>query len=283
VGHDYFRALGLEVLRGRDFTAAEEQDPQGPRVVLVDEPLAKRLWPGQDPLGQTLQIDLGEGRGVEVAEVVGLVPGVRHQLLDPAPDPHVYVAVGSHYQANLTLHVRASGRGREAEAALLQALRREVQALDTSLPVVELRTLRAHRDASLLLWAAQTGARLFTVFGALALFLAVVGVYGVKSYLVAQRTREFGIRMALGASPRDVRRLVLGEGLRLLGVGLGAGLLLSAAVARALSGMLYEVSAADPATFTVAPLLLGLATLLACELPARRATRVPPMTALRHE
>ena len=119
--------------------------------------------------------------------------------------------------------------------------------------------------------------------GLLALFLAVVGVYGVKSYLVAQRTREFGIRMALGASPRDVRRLVFGEGVRLLCVGLVIGLVLSALVAKALAGMLYEVSAIDPATFTLAPLLLALATLVACELPARRATRVAPITALRHE
>ena len=215
--------------------------------------------------------------------MVGVVPGIRHDLFDKAPGPHVYVPVGSHYQANLNLHVRATAKGREAEAALIQALRREVQAVDPGLPVVELRTLRAHRDASVMLWAARTGARLFTGFGFLALFLAVVGVYGVKSYLVAQRTREFGIRMALGASPGDVRRLVLGEGLRLLGIGLGVGLLLSALVARALAGMLYEVNAADPATFTVAPALLGLATLLACELPARRATRVAPMTALRHE
>jgi len=110
-----------------------------------------------------------------------------------------------------------------------------------------------------------------------------VGVYGVRSYLVTQRTREFGIRMALGAAPRDVRRLVLGEGLRLLAGGLGVGLVLAALVARGLSSMLYEVSATDPVSFTVAPLLLGLATLLACELPARRATRVAPMAALRHE
>jgi hypothetical protein len=248
----------------------------------VDEPFARRLWPGQDPLGQMVQIGRDEG-GAEVAEVVGIVPGLRHQMFDREAGPHVYVPVGSHYQANLNLHVRATSPGREAEAALIQALRREIRVVDPGLPVVELRTLRAHRDASLILWAVRTAARLFTAFGLLALFLAVVGVYGVRSYLVTQRTREFGIRMALGAAPRDVRRLVLGEGLRLLAVGLGLGVVLALVVARALSSMLYEVSATDPVSFTVAPLVLGLATLLACELPARRATRVAPMAALRHE
>lgn len=280
-GADYFRALGLTVLRGRDFTPAEEQSRTGPRVALVNEPLARRLWPEADALGQTIQIR-GDS-GVEALEVVGIVPGLRHEMFDRVAGPQVYVPVGSHYQSNLNLHVRAASGSREAEAGLLQTLRGEVRAVDPTLPVVELRTLRAHRDASIVLWAVRTVAQLFTAFGLLALFLAVVGVYGVKSYLVAQRTREFGIRMALGASPGDVRRLVLNEGLRLLAVGLGSGLVLSGLVAKALSGMLYEVSAADPATFALAPLLLGLATLLACELPARRATRVAPMTALRHE
>ena len=280
-GTDYFRALGLEVLRGRDFTPGEEQARTDLHVALVNEPLARRLWPAADAVGQTLQIR-GHS-GVEAVEVVGIVPGLRHQMFDPVAVPQVYVPVGSHYQANLNLHVRAVGGSREAEAGLLQTLRGEVRAVDPALPVVELRTLRAHRDASIVLWAVRTASRLFTVFGLLALFLAVVGVYGVKSYLVAQRTREFGIRMALGASPGDVRRLVFGEGLRLLAVGLAIGLVLSALVAKALAGMLYEVSAVDPATFTVAPLLLALATLVACELPARRATRVLPITALRHE
>jgi predicted permease len=283
VGRDYFQTLGLEIRRGRDFTPAEEQAVEGARVAIVNEPLARRLWPAEDPLGQTIQIGRSHDDRAEAYEVVGVVPGVRHDMFDKTPGLQVYVPVGSHYQANLSLHVRASDRTREGEAALLDALRRELRAVDPTLPVVELRTLRAHRDASMTLWMVQTVARLFTSFGLLALLLAVVGVYGVKSYLVARRTREFGIRMALGASPREVRRLVLGEGARLLGLGLGLGLLLSALVARVLSGMLYEVSAADPATFTLAPVLLGLATLLACELPARRATRVMPMTALRHE
>lgn len=280
-GTGYFRALGLDVLRGRDFTPAEEQARTEAHVALVNEPLARRLWPTGDALGQTLQV--GGESGVEALLVVGVVPGLRHAMFDRVPGPQVYVPVGSHYQPNLNLHVRARGGSREAEAGLLRALRSEVRAVDPTLPVVELRTMRAHRDASIILWAVQTASRLFTVFGVLALFLAVVGVYGVRSYLVARRTREFGIRMALGASPRDVRRLVLGEGVRLLCAGLFIGLLLSALVAKALSGLLYEVSAVDPATFTLAPLLLALATLAACELPARRATRVAPVTALRHE
>ena len=280
-GTGYFRALGLAVLRGRDFTPAEEQARTDTHVALVNEPLARRLWPTADALGQTLQVR-GES-GVEALLVVGIVPGLRHQMFDAVAGPQVYVPVGSHYQPNLNLHVRAVGGSREAEAGLLATLRGEVRAVDPTLPVVELRTLRAHRDASVVLWAVRTASRLFTVMGLLALFLAVVGVYGVKSYLVAQRTREFGIRMALGASPRDVRRLVFGEGVRLLCVGLVIGLVLSALVAKALAGMLYEVSAIDPATFTLAPLLLALATLVACELPARRATRVRPITALRHE
>jgi predicted permease len=282
VGADHFRALGLEVLRGRDFDRREEQAAAGPRVAIVNEPLARQLWPGQDPLGRTVQISRPEG-DAEAYEVVGVVPGVRHEMFDRAPGPQVYVPVGSHYLSNLSLHVRSAESSREAEAALLLALRREVRDLDRELPVVQLRTLRAHRDASMELWLVRAVARLFTAFGLLALFLAVVGVYGVKAYLVARRTREFAVRMALGASPGDVRRLVLGEAVRLLGLGLGIGLPLSAIVAKAASGLLYEVSAADPASFVLAPVLLGLATLLACEIPARRATRVMPMQALRHE
>jgi hypothetical protein len=224
----------------------------------------------------------GSDRGWETLEVVGVVPGVRHGMFERRPGPQVYVPVASHYLANLNLQVRASPASREGERTLMEALRRELRALDPSLPVIQLRSLRAHRDAGIGLWLVRSAARFFSAFGLLALILAVVGVYGVRSYLVAQRTREFGIRIALGASPRDVRRLVLGEGLRLLGAGLAIGLPVSALAATVLASLLYEVSAADPPAFTLGTTLLGAATLLACELPARRATRVAPMEALRH-
>ncbi len=282
VGADYFRTLGLSLLRGREFDASEETRDAHRSVAIVDEPLARRLWPGQDPIGRTVLDVADDGKTAATYEVVGVAPGVRHNLFNAEPVAHLYVPTGARYQANLTLHVKAAAGG-PGEAALLDSLRREIRAVDGALPIVQLRSLRAHRDASILLWAVRAVARLFTSLGVLALFLSVVGVYGLRAFLVAQRTREIGIRMALGATPGDVRRLVLGEGLTLLGWGLGIGLLLSALAARLLSSLLFQASAADPLVFTAAPLLLGAATLLACDLPARRATRIAPTVALRHD
>ena len=151
------------------------------------------------------------------------------------------------------------------------------------MPILDLQTLRQHRDNSIMLWAVNTGARLFSVFGGVALLLAVIGVYGVKSYVVSRRTREIGIRMALGATSSDVLWLVLREGLMLTLAGIGVGLLLSWGVARAIGGLLYEVSALDPLVFVVAPAILAAAAMAASYVPARRATRVLPLTALRTE
>jgi ABC-type antimicrobial peptide transport system permease subunit len=162
-------------------------------------------------------------------------------------------------------------------------IREQVRQADPYVPLLNLRTLTEHRDSSIAIWAVNTGARLFSVFGGLALLLAVIGIYGVRSYLVSRRTREIGIRMALGASPSDVLWLVLRESLTLTAVGLIVGLLLAYGVARALSGMLYEVSAADPVVFAVAPAVLAGAAILASWLPARRATRILPISALRAE
>ena len=158
---------------------------------------------------------------------------------------------------------------------------REIRAVDPDVPIISMQSLRQHRDNSIVLWAVNSGARMFSVFGGVALLLAVIGVYGVKSYVVSRRTREIGIRMALGATPKAVLWLVMREGLVLTLAGTGIGVLLSWGIGKALSGMLYEVSPLDPLVFTVAPLTLMAAALLATFVPARRATHVRPMVALR--
>jgi putative ABC transport system permease protein len=155
--------------------------------------------------------------------------------------------------------------------------------LDPSIPVISLRTFAQHLDSNLDLWLVRAGAALFSIFGGLALGLAIVGLYGVKAYSVARRTREIGIRMALGAKPTAVLRLIMGEGLIMLLSGIALGLLLAAATGKILSGILYEVGALDPIAFTVAPLLLAIAALVATWLPARRAARLNPVEALRYQ
>ena len=169
------------------------------------------------------------------------------------------------------------------ETAIFGALRQAIRAADPRLPVLQMLTLRQQRDRNLMLWAVNSGARLFSVFAAVALLLAIIGVYGVKSYVVSRRTREIGIRMALGATRSSVLWLVLREGLTLTLAGIGVGLLLAWGVARALSGLLYEVSALDPLVFAVAPVVLAASAMVASYVPALRATRVLPLTALRME
>jgi predicted permease len=284
VGASYFRSLGLPVLRGRDFTRQEEEADGGPRVAIIDEPLARSLFAGADPIGQMIQlIPRQQGERPRLVEVVGIAPGLRHDLFDKSPGAHVYLPFGQHYRAGMNLHVRMSGGDERAEAAMLGTLRREIRALDERLPILSVKSLRAHRDGSLPLWLVRTGANLFTAFGTLAMLLAVVGVYGVKAYVVSRRTREIGIRIALGAAPRDVLWLVLREGLGLTLTGVAIGLGLAAVAARLVSSLLYEVSAFDPIIFLAAPLLLASAATLASYIPARRATRVVPLTALRFE
>ena len=183
----------------------------------------------------------------------------------------------------MNVHVRLDAPGREAAQAMLQTVREEVRVFDERLPVLSLKTLEDFRADSAGVWAVRAGASVFTTFGALALFLAVIGLYAVKSYAVSRRTREIGIRMALGAGPSDVLWMVLREGVVLTLAGLALGLLLSVGTAQLLGSLLYEVSTLDPVVFILAPLVLAASMLLASYLPARRATRVVPMVALRHE
>jgi putative ABC transport system permease protein len=283
-GTDYFRTLGLPLLRGREFDRLEAGAGTGARVAVIDEPLARRLWPGEDPLGRYVTFtEFGGEAASKAMQVVGVVPAIRNDLVEPEAQPHVYVPYGQASQSMMNLHVRTSGRGREAELSVLRSVRQTLRQLDDRLPVLAANRLSDFHNEGLLMWFMKTGARMFALLGVVAVFLAVVGVYGVKAYVVARRTREIGIRMALGATQRQVVWLVLRDGLRLTLVGVVTGLLLSLGAGQLLSSRLYEVSGADPLTFAGATLLLTGAALVACWLPARRAARVAPMTALRCE
>ena len=284
VSADYFRTLGLSMVRGREFTAAEEDSNVTARVAIVDELLARQLFPDRDPIGQMIRIarrdrETGTGNDGEPMEIVGIAPGLRDTLFDRAPVPHVYVPTGRNYRAMLNVHIRTSSPAVEAD--VLGAVRRELTQVDARLPLLDLMPMRRFHDRSLELWAVRAGGNMVTALGLLALLLAVVGVYGVKSYVVSRRTREIGIRMAVGAQPRDVLWMVVREGATLTALGLAIGLPLAGLSGMGLSRLLYEVSPLDPIVFLGAPLILASSALFASWLPARRATKVVPVTALR--
>ncbi len=288
VGADYFRALGLRMVRGREFTRAEEESSAAPRVAIVDELLARRLFPNQDPMGQLIQIvrrdrEAGSGNDGEPMEIIGIAPGLRDTLFDQSPVAHIYVPWGRNFRAGVYLYVRSERQGAKAEAAALAAIRQELSRLDPRLPVLDLLSMRDFHARSLELWAVRAGGGIVTSVGALALLLAVAGIYGVKSYLVSQRTREIGVRIAVGARPSDVLWMILREGLMLTAAGLAIGLILAALAGLSLSRMLYQVSPLDPLVFVLAPTALAASAVAATLLPARRATRVQPVTALRTE
>lgn len=284
VGHGYFEALGVPVLRGRGFTRAETESDSGPAVVVIDERLSGELWPGQDPLGRRIAFGREpDARGRDEARVVGVVATVRDDLWPAEPRSHVYLPFGQNFQTGMHIHLRAASTSGEAQDRLLRTVRSEIRAVDEQLPILGLRTLQGHLDQSPSLWMVEVGADVFSAFGLLALFLSVVGVYGVNSWAVARRTREIGIRQALGATTRDALWLVLRDGVILTLIGLSVGLVLAAGVGRLLGSFLYEVSTLDPMAFLAAPVILAAASLLATWLPARRAAGVAPVIALRDE
>ncbi|HEV7890009.1 MAG TPA: ABC transporter permease [Pyrinomonadaceae bacterium] len=272
VGPRYFETMGTSLVRGRDFTEADREG--APKVAVVNETLAAMLWPGEDALGKRLSF---EGARGPFLEVVGVARDGKYRSLGDRSRPYLYTPLFQSYQPRMTLVVRTSGE----PAALAGTVRGQLRALDPNLPVAEVRTLAEQFDLSLL--PARVAAYTLGGFGLLALALAAIGIYGVVSYSVAQRTREIGVRVALGARARDVMRLVIGEGLSVVGLGLALGLALAFVVARLFASFLYGVGAADPLTFVGVPALLGSIALAAGYLPARRATKVDPMVALRHE
>jgi predicted permease len=281
IGADYFETLGLGVLRGRGFTMAEEQHGGGTPGALVDARLASQLFGDADPIGRPLEFRVRQGDAPQTYTIIGIAPPLRHDLFESPPSPHLYVAYGSRFNTMMTLHLRTAPGG--SETAMLATVRRELQALDPAMAILWARTMTLQRDASISAWSVRAAAGLFSGFGIVALLLAAIGVYGLKAYDVSRRTREIGIRMALGATSGDVERLVMREGLRTTIVGLGIGLAMAAGVGRLVSGLLYRVNPFDPMVLAIATAVLATAAMLASYLPARRATRVVPLDALRAE
>ena len=238
------------MLRGREFTLAEETSSSTPRVAIIDDRLAAALFRNEDPIGQIIRLSRqGDSLAAEDLEpmvVVGVAPSIREAVVDRAPLAHIYVPWGRHYRAGMHVHVRGSAGGDAAMSTLMASIRTELRAVDATLPVLQITTLQQFHDRGLVLWAVRTGGRMLTVFGILALALAVIGVYGVKAYIVSQRTREIGIRMALGASARHVRSLLLKEAMVLTAAGIALGLPVALLLGRALGSMLFSVSASDP-------------------------------------
>src|SRR4051795_2863412 len=280
----YCEALGIKLLRGRDFTQSESEDKDSRRVALIDEEMARKLFPNEDPVGQHIRYTNPPKDGSpNDMEVVGVVSKHRHSVDNDSLVCRLFVPLAQGYTGQTYLHVRLNTQDRHAILGFMPTLRQSLRELDPDLPLLQMTPFVDLMERSPNLWIVKIGAALFGVFGAIALMLAVVGVYGVKAYAVARRTREIGIRMALGAHRRDVFALVMKQGALQTGFALLLGVLLSLGAGRVLAQMLYQVSPADPLALVVSSVLLGVAALLACFFPARRATKVSPMTALRTE
>jgi predicted permease len=245
-------------------------------VAIINETLARRFFPNEDPLGKRLRIGNPASNPVP-SEIIGIVQDTAIRSIGEEPQSATYRPLAQQHSSHQTLVLHTAGNPN----ALLPAVRREVQMLDENLPVQEIKTLE--EIVGFAFWPMRTGAGLVGAFGLLGWLLASVGLYGVMSYAVAARTREIGVRMALGAQTSNVLTLIVRQGLTLSLLGVGAGLLLATAVTRVLQRFLFGVGATDPVTFVGVALLLTSIALMACWLPARRATKVDPLQALRSE
>jgi len=273
VGNDYFSTIGSPLLRGRDFTP--QDDRSRPGVVIINETMANLYWPNEDAISKRIRLG---SRDNPPLEVVGVAKDGKYHNYFESPQPCLFLPCSQHYRGRMTLVLHAA-----TEASTLSAaLRREVAALDPNLPIFDVKTMEAHIQGRAMMGPRLATALLSSV-GLIGLFLATVGLYGLIAHAVTRRTQEIGIRMALGARRVDVLKLVVGQGMWLVFVGVVIGLFASLAVTRQMKSLLFGVSPTDLPTFVAGSSLLMFVALLACWIPARRATKVDPLIALRSE
>jgi putative ABC transport system permease protein len=268
---NYFETLQIPLLQGRDFNAQDKRDAL--RVIVINDILAQRLWPGQEPIGKRLRV----GFEREQREVIGVVGSIKQTTLDAVARPAMYLPHSQAPNSGMTVVVRTLGE----PLSMAAAVREEVRAIDKDVPVSEVKTMERVLGASVA--QPRFSMLLVGLFAALALILSAVGIYGVMSYSVSRRAHEIGVRMALGAGAAQVLKLVLKDGMTLALAGIGLGLLGAFALTRLMASLLFEVSAKDPGTFAGVAVFLGVVAFIACYIPARRATKVDPLTALRNE
>ena len=272
VGPRYFQTMGIPLLQGREFNSQDGET--APSVIVINQEMARRYWPGRNPIGQRISFAGGNNPSFEI---VGVVKTGKYRGLREPAQPFMYRPLSQFYSTRATLVVQSAGDPK----ALLAPVQRAIHEIDSSVPVTDAETLEQYMSVPL--FTAHLTGILLSALGLLALSLATAGLYAVVAYSVAQRTHEIGVRMALGAERREVMRLVVGQGFRLTLVGVGIGIVVALALTRFLSSILYGVKPTDPLTFAAVSLILTAAALAASYLPARRATKVDPMTALRCE
>jgi len=272
VSRGYFNAMQIPILEGRDFN--DRDTPKTQRVIIVNQQMAQMFWPGESAVGKRIFIG---NDNTDLMQVVGVVKTGKYRNLAEDPKPFFYYSMDQLRPRTMAMVIRPNVDPR----SLVGAIRSEVQAIDRRVPLFAVKTMTEHKTYAL--WAPDMAASFSLAFGVVAILLSAVGLYSVMAYVVSQRTREVGIRMALGANRVDVLKMITRQGMQLAAVGVGIGLLLALALARVLSSLLIGVSGYDLPTFIVVPVLLIAVALLACYLPARRATKVDPLVALRYE
>jgi ABC-type antimicrobial peptide transport system permease subunit len=264
--------MGIPVLKGREFD--DHDDDSAPRVAVINDALAVRLWPGKDPLQRRIRLVSGD-----ILRVIGVVKTGKYAFLTEQPRPYLYLPLRQNYTSPTIFLVRTAG----APTQLVPALRQSIRSLDSDLPIYNVKTMEDHLRRGYVFSTIILGGALSGLFGILGLALASIGLYGVVANAVTQRTREIGIRAALGATDANILRLVTGQGLALVSVGAAAGLAAGLAAARLLKRVLFSVDASDGKTLLTVISLTAIVALAACLIPARRAVKIDPIEALRWE